>query len=118
MKFSNTLFAIALIFGLAKSNSINFSKRTDDYVQEVLGEVNSIEYIKYKGFNYRFYCLEDYNNKCTDIKNNLNAALDIISNTLEIYEPIIFDAFVIDYNGSTIAFNSDTNYIALQHPQI
>jgi len=82
MRFSSILFFLAIFTNVAKSGIIKCKNKSNSFDQLAFGnEVEFKKRIKYKNFRYNFYCLEDFDNMCYEIKNNLNDALDIISST-------------------------------------
>ncbi|ORY74161.1 hypothetical protein LY90DRAFT_502665 [Neocallimastix californiae] len=115
MRFSSILFFLAIFTNVAKSGIIKCKNKSNSFDQLAFGnEVEFKKRIKYKNFRYNFYCLEDFDNMCYEIKNNLNDALDIISSTFEIYNPINFDAYVKSDKDEFIAYNIDSNFVALR----
>jgi len=110
MRFSTILFSAALAYKAANSMAVDY-----DLLRR---EATTIDSVENKDFKITYYCIEDYNNKCSSYKNYLKESIDILSETFEFYKPISIEAFVDDseiYAACSIGgFADDINYIALK----
>jgi len=77
MKFTKIVFSAALAFKVIISKKSTYTYITDD-------------------FKYNFHCLEDNNDLCKFLKNELHQAVDNISEIIDIEPPTKFEAFVDD----------------------
>jgi len=95
MKVSTLLISAALAFKAIYSKAID---ETDSVIAEQIDVVkgdDSVDVINSNNFIYKFHCSdeEDY---CKKVKNNLDFAFNTLSNTFEIYEPIVLEVYVDD----------------------
>jgi predicted SprT family Zn-dependent metalloprotease len=120
MKIQNALIT-ALAFSFANSKIINTSY---DEVSDisVINKIKSGKYImenvKNNNFNYKIHCLEDYNDMCNILKNELAEALDALTSTFEFYQPVTFNAYVDDLSkyglDIAVAVSLDIHFVPLK----
>jgi len=116
MKTSTLLLSIALAFKVIYSKAID---TTDNITSNQLNveEDSTVEIINNDNFIYKLHC-SDEKELCDKIKNDFEYAFKIISNAFEIYQPIVFEAYVDDltakYGLSSLGAVADINFIALK----
>jgi len=122
MKASTLLISAALAFKAIYSKAID---EVDSVIAEQIDVVkgdDSIDVINSNNFIYKFHCSdeEDY---CNKIKNDLNFAFDILSNTFEIFQPIVLEVYVDDItlnysqyglSAAMLAAVVDPNFVPLK----
>jgi len=108
MKLSKTLLLVSLACSMTRAH-LNKRDNDNDSYNEI---------IETKNFKYTINCFGNYENSCSTYKKNIADALEIISNTFEIYEPITFESNIFDLKKygiyNLIAGVGDTNYVALR----
>ncbi|ORX78625.1 hypothetical protein BCR32DRAFT_269958 [Anaeromyces robustus] len=76
------------------------------------------EVIETKNFKYNFHCIDNFNNACNIIKNDFIYSFEVLSNTLEFYQQIVFEVYVDDFSKygleHFIGQAVDINYIPLK----
>jgi len=107
MKFLNILFSISVVFGIATAKAI-----------ENIDNTGYTKLVETKSFKYNFSCVEDHNDICNTLRKNLDSALNVLENTFEVYQPIVFDMYIDDLSRHGLynitGGNFDTNYVPLR----
>jgi len=118
MKTSTILLSIALAFRTIYSKAIYSNSKIISEQLSIPEEDNSFELVESDNFIYKFHC-SDEKEYCDKIKNDLDFAFATISNAFEIYQPIVFEAFVDDLGlkygiEHALAGVTDPNFVALK----
>ncbi|ORX80104.1 hypothetical protein BCR32DRAFT_327831 [Anaeromyces robustus] len=118
MKVLNILYSAALAIKAVSSWVINKSF-DEESIMKIENNLETIEINDNENFIYKIHCFKNNMKECNIIKNNLSNTLDILSNTLEFYQPIVFEAYIDDFTlydmtglGGGITF--DINSIPLR----
>jgi len=109
MKLLNSILSIILALNFVNAKVINFEN-----------EYQTVDLIENKDFKYKFHCIDNINNICEKISDELSVALNELSNALEIKETIVFESYALDtskyygLNYNSLANTLDTNFISLK----
>jgi len=118
MKILNILLSTSLIFKAVSSRIIN-NGLDEENIIKFETNLETFEINDNENFKYKIHCSKNNMNECTVAKNSLSDALDILSNTLAFYQPVVFEAYIDDFSlydmtglGGGITF--DINSIPLR----
>jgi len=116
MRTTSILLSLALAFKTIYSKAIDNAKIISEQLN-VIEEDKSFELVESDNFIYKFHCSEEQE-YCDKLKNDLDYAFTTLSNTFEIYQPIVFEVFVDDliekYKMNALAAVIDPNYVSLK----
>ncbi|ORX69345.1 Metallo-dependent phosphatase [Anaeromyces robustus] len=94
----NFLLILVLFFQLSYSE-ISEDNKNNGYIKN--SKIKTNKNFIYKSsddkFHYNFYCLEDNNNKCDLIKNDVHQAIELLSKNSESSRKFEFDVIVDDF---------------------
>jgi len=97
MKVINILFSIALAFKAVSSRVVDESF-DEESAMKIENNLKTFEINDNKNFKYKVHCSKYNMKECEVAKNNLSDALNVLSNTLEFYQPVVFEAYIDDFS--------------------